>query len=226
MVVNTKVHEALISRVKAGQEAQVRVDAFPDRVLKGRVKHVANVSAKSESWSSTDVKVYPTAVEIEDEFDGLRPDMSAEVTIYTDAPHKNVLIVPIQAIVGSTQMGKVRKCFVLTPNGPEEKEVSIGLNNDTHVEIKSGLKEGDEVVVNPRVLVGDREKTRSGVIDNRSHGDDRPGNGGYASPETRPSPEPGNGPAGPVRPGPESKGSGRPKGAGKKGPPPAQPPDQ
>ncbi|HXG12197.1 MAG TPA: efflux RND transporter periplasmic adaptor subunit [Gemmataceae bacterium] len=223
MVVNTKVHEALISRVRVGQEAQIRVEAFPDRVLKGRVKSVANVAAKPDGWSSTDVKVYQTYVEILDEFDGLRPDMSAEVTIFTDSPLKNVLIVPEAAVFGSVQMGKYRKVFVMTPDGPEEREVVAGLSNGTHVEIKEGLKEGEEVVVNPRVLLGERERTRPLSSEHRSD-DERPANGPPDSPNGPKSyGEPGAGPPGAAEPGappkgPQGKGSGK-KGGGKKGPP-------
>lgn len=223
MVVVTRVHEALIARVKVGQVAEVRVDAFPDRKLKGRVKTVGNVAAKQDWSSSSDVKVYPCTIDIEEELEGLRPDMNAEVTIFTDLPLNRVLTVPVQAIVGSVALGKTRKCYVVTANGVEEREVLIGMSNDTHVHVKEGLKEGDEVVVNPRVLTGDKEKTRNGNGNGngearQSNGDDRP------SPEARPSP---NGPAKDEpepKTGPVEKGTGRPKGQGKKGPPMGEPP--
>ena len=44
MLVNTKVHEALISRVHRGQKASVRVDSFPDRILRAEVESVATVA--------------------------------------------------------------------------------------------------------------------------------------------------------------------------------------
>src|SRR5262249_28162241 len=150
MIANTRIHEALISRVKVGQDALVRVDSFPDRKLKARVKSVASVATKQDYFSSSDVKVYTCLVEILDEMDGLRPDMSAEVTIFTDVSLEDVLTVPVQAIVGDVSMGKTRKVFVATASGVEEREVVVGASNDTHVEIKEGLKEGEQVLVNPR----------------------------------------------------------------------------
>ena len=42
---------------------------------------------------------------------------------------------------------------MLTPTGTEEREVAVGLSNDKMVEIETGLEEGDEVVLNPRVLL-------------------------------------------------------------------------
>jgi hypothetical protein len=230
MVVNTLVHEALVSRVRPGQEAHVRVEAYPDMVLRGRVKTVARVAAQPDNWSSTDVKVYPTVVEITDEVSDLRPGMSAEVTIVTQSPRKDVRIVPVQAVVGGVEMGKQRKVFVLNESGLEERLVTVGLSNHTHAEIVEGLEEGEDVITNPRVLVGDREKTRtSGPDESRplSGSEDRGGPGG----------PPPDGPRGPgMGPGDDSpggpgggemrkRGGGRRGGMGKKEdlqPPPAE----
>ncbi|MBY0527691.1 MAG: efflux RND transporter periplasmic adaptor subunit [Gemmataceae bacterium] len=159
MLVNTKVHEALVSRVTSGQPAMIRVDSYPDRSFQGHVETVATISAQQD-FMSADVKVYVTKVMIDEEIEGLKPGMSAEVTVTVGTTLENVLAVPIQAIVGSTELGKKRKCFVLTANGPEERDVLVGQSNDRMAEIKEGLREGEEVVLNPRALVGDKAKTR------------------------------------------------------------------
>jgi hypothetical protein len=41
-----------------------------------------------------------------------------------------------------------------------EREVEIGLSNEKVVEIKAGLEEGEEVVLNPRALLSDKEKAK------------------------------------------------------------------
>ena len=92
--------------------------------------------------------------------EGLKPDMSAEVTIQVDPPKEPVLCVPLQAVVGGAEGGGKRKVFVMTPAGPQEREVTLGLFNEKMVEVKEGLAEGDEVVLNPKVLLGDKAKTR------------------------------------------------------------------
>jgi multidrug efflux pump subunit AcrA (membrane-fusion protein) len=159
MLVNTKVHEALVSRVHVNQPAIVRVDSFPDRVMHGKVDSVATISSQQD-WLSADVKVYATKVAIGDYIEGLKPGMSAEVTITIGDMLEHVLTVPIQAIVGSAELGKQRRVFVITPEGPSERAVLIGMSNEKMVEIRDGLQEGDEVVLNPKVLVGDKLKTR------------------------------------------------------------------
>jgi multidrug efflux pump subunit AcrA (membrane-fusion protein) len=172
MLVNTKIHEALISHIKGevrddsgslvyeGMPAQVRVDSYPDRLLKGHVKSVATV-ASQQDWFSADVKVYQTMVSIDEPLEGLRPGMSAEVTILVDDTPEPVLAVPVEAVVGPVAAGKHREVYVLTGQGPKRQDVLLGLTNDKMVEVKSGLKEGDQVILNPQsVMSEDDSKTR------------------------------------------------------------------
>jgi len=163
-----------------GHSATIRVDAFPDQLFKGRIKSVATV-ASQQDWMSTDVKVYPTAVMIlnddhknksdahghgaaEDDLSSrgitLKPGMSAEVTITIENLAEQVLTIPVQAVVGGTELGDTRKCFVMTEGGPVERLIKLGLSNERVVEVREGLREGEQVVINPRALVGDKVKTR------------------------------------------------------------------
>src|SRR5262249_54254263 len=145
------------------------------------VKSVAAVASQTDSWVS-DVKLFPTLVLIEEKVEGLKPDTTAEVTIQVDGV-KDVLCVPVQAIVGGTEMGAKRKVWVkvVGPSGAsyEEREVVLGIYNEKLVEVREGLVEGDEVVINPKVLMGDtKAKTRDG--DGQGGGDTKGGEkGGY-----------------------------------------------
>jgi multidrug efflux pump subunit AcrA (membrane-fusion protein) len=171
MMVNTRVHEALVSNVRGetrddngkvkfrGQDARVRVDAYPDRDLKAHVKSVATVAAQSD-WMSSDVKMYVTMIAIDEALEGLKPGMSAEVTILVDKTLNDVLIIPVQAIMGTTAMGKKRYCWVRTETGYEERELMVGASNEKEAEIRSGLQAGDEVVLNYRLLEDERIKSK------------------------------------------------------------------
>ena len=157
-----------------GQRATVRVDAFPDRMLQAHVRMVAAVASQTDFFSS-DVKVYSTLVTIDESMDGLKPDMSAEVTIQVDPPKEAVLAVPIQAVVGGSEGGGKRKVYVVAPEGPQEREVVLGAFNDRRVEVREGLQENEVVVLNPRVILGDRAKVREEADTTRGG---RPGMGG------------------------------------------------
>jgi hypothetical protein len=50
--------------------------------------------------------------------------------------------------------------FVKTPTGHAEREIEVGLSNDRMAEIRSGLTEGEEVVMNPRALLTEQERTK------------------------------------------------------------------
>jgi len=159
MFVNAKVHEALVSRIHKGLAATVRVDAMADRRLNGHVELVANTPSQQDFFAA-DVKVYATKIYIDEEVEGLKPGMTAEVKISVADALEHVLTLPIQAIIGSAELGATRKCYIMTPRGPEEREIVVGMSSDEKAEIRSGLSEGDEVVINPKVLVGDKIKTR------------------------------------------------------------------
>jgi HlyD family secretion protein len=162
--------------VGKGQRARVRVDSFASKSLKGHVKTVATV-ASQQDFLSADVKVYQTMVSIDEPLEGLRPDMSAEVTIYTDNQRNHVLTMPLQAVVASAALNNTRKCFVMRPEGPVEREITLGMSNDKMVEVRSGLEEGDQVVINPRLLLSEKDKAAAGGYGKQ------PGQGEGASPD-------------------------------------------
>jgi HlyD family secretion protein len=175
MVVNTRVHEAMVSHVKKHQKAEVRVFAHPGKALKAEVLLVKNAPS-AQDWLSQDVKVYQTMVSITDDIASLnlKPGLTAEVTIYAEESSGSVLQIPIQSVVGSIQMGSKRKCFVVGPDRqPMEREITVGMNNDKVVEVVEGLQEGEEVVMNPvPLLTGENTKLKPGVPPTRPQTDD------------------------------------------------------
>jgi RND family efflux transporter MFP subunit len=148
LVVVTRVHEAQISTVRGDQTVEVRVDAFPERALKGNVAKVATVASQSD-WMTSDIKVYPVTIALEETQPGLKPGMSAEVRIVT-AEKKGVLQAPVQAILGS---GRERFCFVKVGEELHERKLTLGSAGPMAVEVTDGLKEGDEVLANPRAAL-------------------------------------------------------------------------
>ena len=64
----------------------------------------------------------------------------------------------------------------MTPDGPRERDVKLGLANDRMVEVLSGLEEGDKLIENPKVLLGETAKTREPVSEKKA-GDKKGGKG-------------------------------------------------
>lgn len=153
MRVNTKVHESMVNRITAGLKARIRVDSFAQQQLTGTVDQVQPM-ADANNFFSSDIKVYTTFIAIDDPPDGLRPGMSAQVDILV-TQLDDVLSVPVQSILEFKGKDYV---FVKTSNGPIRKEVKLGITNDTLIEIKEGLREGEELAMNPSELLTDDEK--------------------------------------------------------------------
>lgn len=138
--------------VSQGPDARIRIDAFPGRTFKGHVKTVATMPSQADFMSSG-VKVYQTMVAIDESLPDLKPGMTAAATIDLGKTLENVLVVPARALIGKASIGKTVSCLVLTKEGIEEREVVVGLFHDAKVGIESGLREGDEVIVNPRLIL-------------------------------------------------------------------------
>jgi HlyD family secretion protein len=181
--------------VYAGQPASVRVDAFPSKVLQGHVRTVATVASKTD-WLSADVRVFPTTISIDDKVENLRPDFSAEVTITADETAEPVLSIPIQCVVGNISMGEKRKCFVLDADGiPHERDIVVGKSNVKMVEVLEGLKEREEVVLNPRPLLGEKSDMKPARAGTRGGEGTKGASGGGEG--NRPGPGGGKGKGGP-----------------------------
>lgn len=145
-------HESDHALVSEGDPALVRVEAFPDQVFRGHVKHVATMPSQRE-YENSGVKVFPTTIAIDEEVEGLRPGMTVDVHILAGKPVSRVLAVPVQAIVGTLKKGGEAKVFVLNKKGQSsERPVVLGHFNETLVQIQSGLEEGEQVVLNPKAV--------------------------------------------------------------------------
>ncbi|MDB5350058.1 MAG: macA 6 [Planctomycetota bacterium] len=153
MRVNTKVHESMVDRVQKGLPAHIKVDALPNVGLAGTVSVVQPLPDPSGMFSS-DVKQYTTLISIENYVSALRPGMTAQVEILV-TQLDDVLTIPVQSIIQAQGKDWV---FVLTPEGPVRKEVKLGLTNQKMMEIKEGLKVGDEVAMNWNALMSEEEK--------------------------------------------------------------------
>ncbi len=145
MVVEVDIHESSIKKVKQGQRVWVKVDALPNEIFPGVVTRVSLVPSTQGSWMNPDLKVYETVVKLEKTVEGVKPGMHAQVEIQV-AELDNVLQVPLQAV---RQSGAKSFVYVKTSGGPELREVKVGQNSASSIEIQDGIKEGELVYLAP-----------------------------------------------------------------------------
>ena len=149
MIVEVRVHEASVDKVRPGQHATIVAEPFPDRAFHGEVLRVAPLPDAQRSYLNPDIKVYTTRVSIEDSQTSLRPGMSAKAEILVEQLD-DVLMVPVQVVANR---GGRKVCYVAADGGLEERQVETGAFNDTFVEIVSGLEVGDNVLLSPPRIV-------------------------------------------------------------------------
>jgi multidrug efflux pump subunit AcrA (membrane-fusion protein) len=140
MQVKVGIHESIVDRIKPGMAAQV---TLPDKTITGEVSSVASVTRPAGWWTGNVVK-YDTIVDLPSA-EGLKPGMSAEVEVIMDE-YEDVLTIPVAAVV-ETAEGDF--CWVKTPEGSQRRSLRLGDTDDSFLIVKAGLKEGDEVVLNP-----------------------------------------------------------------------------
>jgi multidrug resistance efflux pump len=144
MQIKVGIHESIIGRVKPGMETKV---TLPDKTLNAKVSSVASVTSPAGWWTGNVVK-YETIIQLP-AAEGLKPGMSAEVEVII-AKYIDVLRIPVAAVL-ETSDGDF--CWVKTASGAEKHSLQLGDTNDVFIVVEEGLKEGDEVVLNPLAFI-------------------------------------------------------------------------
>ena len=140
--VKGKVDESDIGKVYLGQRARIKVESFKDKTFDGKVTKISPMGVEKDNVTTFEVRV-----SIQNPGGELKAEMTANAEIILDE-HKNVLQIPEGAIL----YDKDKKASVEVPNpkgkeGKDKVAVNIGISNGAKTEVLSGLKEGDQVVL-------------------------------------------------------------------------------
>jgi HlyD family secretion protein len=190
MEVRVDVSENDIPRVSIGDEVDIEVDAYVDRIFKGTVTQIANSASNSATAALTSDQVTNFEVRIlinPDSYQDLiadgnrypfRPGMSSTVEINTET-RPNILTVPIQSVVVREKKeldGKKENTDAKDEDSEDEEDlievifiamegdtvkavpVITGIQDDTYIEIKEGVKAGEKVVSGPYSVLSRRLK--------------------------------------------------------------------
>ena len=139
MAITIGIDETDILALEEGQEAEVEVGSVSDEVFTGIVTEISKVAD-----TSSGVTQYSAEVTL-DKAEGMLPGMTASVDVKIEGV-ENALIIPVDALHQTSAIS-----YVYTSYDEELKqyggmvEVTTGMQNDSFVEILSGLKEGDVV---------------------------------------------------------------------------------
>jgi HlyD family secretion protein len=156
-----QVDEADIAQVREGQRADVFTAAYPDTPLAGTIQSIATTARRTQGQASLSFLV-KILLDEQDTF-VIRPGMSVRADIYTQSSEE-ALAVPVQAVLydedfgaddesGDSDSDKGRKeqtyVFVMADGKAVRKDIETGISSDSDQEIKSGLEEGETVIIGP-----------------------------------------------------------------------------
>ena len=138
LTVKAQVDETDIAQVKVGQTARITLDAYPGSPFTGKVVHVAYDATVLNNVTTYAVDVLP-----DDAPDFMRSGMTANVSIKVKSK-EGVLLLPVTALIIDQEGTRAR-----IRNGEKSSFVRVetGSDDGKKIEIRSGLSEGDVVLV-------------------------------------------------------------------------------
>jgi HlyD family secretion protein len=140
--VRGKVDEADIGRVRLGQPARITTETFREKVFEGKVTQISPIGVEKDNVTTFEVEV-----SIDNPGQELKANMTANAEIILEQ-HPDSLLVPEAAVTYDDK----RNAFVDVAdpgakNGRRRIAVKVGVGNGTKLQVVSGVKAGDKVVL-------------------------------------------------------------------------------
>ncbi len=139
MISKAYVNEVDISKVSVGQDVEITVDAFPDKVYTGTVKKVANIGEQLRNY---DTKVFEVMISVNEQDSILRPAMTTGLDIQISR-FDSTMSIPLEAIFKDS----IDYVFRKQDRKVVKQEVVTGPANDIDIMILGGLQRNDEVLM-------------------------------------------------------------------------------
>lgn len=177
-----EVDENDVINVSMGDTCEVELDAFPDTLFRGAVTEIANSAITRGLGTQEQVTNFEITITLENPDNRFRPGMSTTVDIFTNRLD-DVIKVPIQAVTVREKASLVKKetveegpedpgpdprqsemqevVFVVEESKAVAKPVKLGISDDTHYSILSGINEEAEVITGPFKVLNKTLKNES-----------------------------------------------------------------
>jgi RND family efflux transporter MFP subunit len=133
--IHTSISEIKFKNVKLGLIANVAVDAYPDKVFKGKIH---KISPTADPLSRT----FRIEIVVPNDNMLLRAGMFARIEL-TIQEQKGVIVIPVESFIKSSENVYV---FVIDNNVANKRNVKLGIEDGQKVQVIDGLKEGEKIV--------------------------------------------------------------------------------
>ena len=165
ITIRAEISEGDITKVKSGMPAYFNILGETDKRYDTTLRSIdpgpttlSDNTSTSASSSSSSAIYYYGLLDMPNEDGKLRISMTAQVSIIVNSA-KQVLIVPSTALGERNAQGQYKVLVLGKDNTTTDKWVDVGLNTNINAEVKSGLNEGEQVVVSQST---DASNTTSG----------------------------------------------------------------
>jgi RND family efflux transporter MFP subunit len=154
--VEVDVNEAYIAQIQNGQPARITLDAYPDTSFAGRVRQVVPTADRQKATVQVKVSIL-------DRDPRILPEMGAKVLFVRGGNGavavgtRRRVLVPPSALVGS---GAARSVWIVENGKAVSRPVDAGPEHDGKVEVRSGLRGGERVVLRPPAALKDGARVR------------------------------------------------------------------
>jgi HlyD family secretion protein len=176
-----EVDETSVPSLALGQEARIRIDAYPNRTFKGEVTEVGGSPILPAAGANQNAIKFLVKVLIKDPPPGVKPGLSVQADILTGF-RAQALVVPIQALVirdrekkpGDAAAGtpKDEEGVFLMENGKARfQPLQTGLLGELSLEVVSGLKGGETLIVGPFKSLRERKPDDAVKPEEKKKGD-------------------------------------------------------
>lgn len=139
LVISTQVDETDLAQIHLDQKAVVVLDAYPDKSFDAKVNQISY-----EARTVNNVTTYIVEVLTDEKIDFLRSGMTANVTFFGES-RKDIVVIPNEFIRYAA--GKAKANVKQDGKKSEERDIELGITDGKRTEIKSGVNEGETVVL-------------------------------------------------------------------------------
>jgi multidrug efflux pump subunit AcrA (membrane-fusion protein) len=138
MLIQGRVPESEIHHLAPGEAVTVALDAFPERRLTGRLRHIGSVGA----FERNELRSFPVTIVLDQNDSRFRPGMVARCSI-RGTPVADALFIPVEAVHTDDRgsFAWVTSAF----GGPKARRIVIGKTTSRFAEVRRGLRAGDRV---------------------------------------------------------------------------------
>jgi RND family efflux transporter MFP subunit len=138
LLIESHVNQVDAPRLTRGQAVEVKMSDSTDVPVKARIEFIAPLAIVKNNIKGFQVKAL-----IEDTENRLKPGMSVSMNVPVGAARQAVSV-PVSAVFKDSRQNVV---YVRKGDSTEKRKVTVGINNLSYVEIKSGLNEGEEILL-------------------------------------------------------------------------------